>query len=73
MALPKISAVFAEWVGYERAKLRKFTGTKRNLGVKGKLTLEEVLAQALEQYGNMTDSELDEYKMSHGHCVKSVY
>ncbi len=66
-------AVFAEWVCFEREKLKKFTSTKRNLGVKGKLTLEEVLAQAIVQHGQMTNDELDEYKMSHGHCVKSVY
>ncbi|WP_313491917.1 MULTISPECIES: hypothetical protein [Sphingobacterium] len=66
-------AVFAEWVCYERAKLEKFKGTKNNLGVKGKLTLEQVLAQAIDQYGHMTECELNEYKMSHGHCVKSVY
>ncbi|CDS93684.1 conserved hypothetical protein [Sphingobacterium sp. PM2-P1-29] len=66
-------AVFAEWVCFERAKLEKFNGTKNNLGVKGKLTLEEVLAQAIVQHGHMTNDELDEYKMSHGHCVKSVY
>lgn len=65
--------VFAEWVCYERAKLEKFIGKKNNLGVKGKLTLEQVLEQAIQQYGHMTASELDEYKMSHGHCVKSVY
>ncbi|MNJ95322.1 hypothetical protein D3C87_130320 [compost metagenome] len=66
-------AVFAEWVSYESAKLKKFSDAKNNLGVKGKLTLEEVLKQAIEQFGHMTEKELDEYKMSHGHCVKSVY
>lgn len=67
-------AVFAEWVSYEKAKLKKFAALgKANLGVKGKFTLEQVLQQAIEQYGYMTDVELDEYKMSHGHCVKSTY
>lgn len=70
----KYPAVFAEWVSYEKAKLKKFAhSANKNLGVKGRFTLEEVLKQAIEQYGYMTESELDDYKMSHGHCVKSTY
>ena len=67
-------AVFYEWVSYEKAKLEKFAGSsKANLGVKGKFTLEVVLQQAIAEFGHMSDCELDEHKMSHGHCVKSAY
>ena len=44
-----------------------------NLGVWGKKTLPEVLKIAEEKFGHMTTEELYEYKMSHGHCVKSKY
>lgn len=67
--------VFYEWQGYEQAKLNKFSNAniKSNLGVKGNLTLAEFLDQAITEYGHMTDKQLNEYKMSHGHCVKSAY
>ena len=45
----------------------------RNMGVFGKKRIPQVLYEALEKYGYMTDSELNEYKFSHGHCVKSKY
>ena len=45
----------------------------RNLGVWGKKTLPEVLQKAVEKFGHMSPGELDEYKMSHGHCVMSKY
>lgn len=62
------------WVSYERDKLDKCKGhTKRNLGVKGEKTLEEILEEAIQEFGHMTAEELDEYKMSHGHCVLSAY
>lgn len=67
-------AVFEEWVGLEAAKLQKFAylGAK-NYGVFGKRALREVLADAQGKYGQMSDVELDDYKFSHGHCVKSRY
>ena len=40
-------------------------------GVFGSRRLPEVLDRAQKKYGHMTDEELHEYKMSHGHCVKS--
>lgn len=65
---------FYEWVGYENEKLKKFESKgDKNLGVFGKKRLEEVLELAIQQFGHLTDSELEEYKMSHGHCVKSKY
>lgn len=67
--------VFYEWQAYEQAKLNKFSNAniKSNLGVKGNMTLAEFLNQAITEYGHMTDEQLNEYKMSHGHCVKSAY
>lgn len=67
--------VFSEWQDYEQAKLNKFSNAniKSNLGVKGNITLAVFLDQAIAEYGHMTDEQLNEYKMSHGHCVKSAY
>lgn len=67
--------VFYEWQAYEQAKLNKFSNAniKSNLGVKGNMTLAEFLNQAIAEYGHMTDEQLEVYKMSHGHCVKSAY
>lgn len=67
--------IFYEWQAYENAKLQKFRNAEisRNLGVKGELTLAQFLGQAITEYGHWTDEQLNEYKMSHGHCVKSAY
>ena len=47
---------------------------KNNLGVWGTTKLlPEILEEAIEKHGHMTDEELIEYKMSHGHCVMSSY
>lgn len=48
---------------------------KKNLGVWGKegLNLFAVLKKAIKEYGHMSDADLDEYKLSHGHCIKSKY
>lgn len=65
---------FYDWVELERAKLEKHAGlVTKNYGVYGNITLTEKLAQAKEKYGHWTDEQLWEYKMSHGHCVKSTY
>jgi 3'-phosphoadenosine 5'-phosphosulfate sulfotransferase (PAPS reductase)/FAD synthetase len=44
-----------------------------NLGVWGKKLLPEMLIIAEEKYGHMTIEELEDYKMSHGHCVKNKF
>lgn len=62
-----------EWVQYEINKRYYHPGEKRNLGVKGEKTLPEILAEAIEEFGDWTDDQLNEYKMSHGHCVNSQY
>lgn len=43
------------------------------MGVWGTKTLPEVLETAISKYGHFSDDELNDYKMSHGHCVKSKY
>lgn len=62
-----------EWKRYEKAKLVKNVAKPRNLGVKGEMTLQEYLDEALLEFGHLTDKELDDYKFSHGHCVMSSY
>ena len=65
---------FAEWVEMEKAKLDRFEGlVDKNYGVYGAITLPQKLEQAQKKYGYMSNAELWEYKMSHGHCVKSAY
>jgi hypothetical protein len=68
---------FWEWVDLERAKVAKShlrgISDHKNLGVFGKLMLPEVLQIALQKYGHLTNDQLNEYKMSHGHCVQSTY
>ena len=64
---------FYQWVEYERRKLEKNKDREINYGVFGKKTLEEVLEEAIEEHGHMSDAELEEHKMSHGHCVMSKY
>lgn len=65
---------YHHWVRLEAAKLEKFAHKgDKNLTVWGKKTLPEKLEEALEKYGDWTDEELDDYKFSHGHCVKSKY
>ena len=64
-----------DWVRIEKNKMDKWAhlGPDKNLGVWGKKTLPEVLAQAIDKHGHMSDADLEEYKMSHGHCVSSKY
>ena len=46
---------------------------KNNLGVWGTKLLPEVLQEAIDKFGHLSDAELHEFKMSHGHCVASQY
>lgn len=68
-------ADFQEWVELEKAKLEKFAHLgERNVGVFGsRKTLPEILAEAEKQHGHMTLEELEDYRFSHGHCVRSRY
>lgn len=67
------TAVFNEWVRLESNKLEKYKHKEKNFGVYGKITLTEKLAKAQSLYGHWTDEELNDYKFSHGHCIKSKY
>ena len=66
---------YEKWVVLEANKIKanSHLPKEKNMGVWGKHTLPESLAIAQEKFGHMSDEELYEYKMSHGHCVKSKY
>ena len=68
---------YADWVRIESVKIAKEKSKglpdDRNLGVWGKKLLPEVLKIAKVKHGHMSDMELNDYKMSHGHCVMSKY
>lgn len=73
-------ADYNEWVLIEDNKIKNFKGTGANHGVwptrrqdPGTRTLPMVLAGAQEKHGHMSDEQLHDYKMSHGHCVASKY
>lgn len=66
-----------QWIRYEDRKIQKYESQgvdpKKNLTVWGTKRLAQVVAEAETEFGHMTDDQLDEYKMSHGHCVSSKY
>lgn len=64
---------YAKWVELEANKIAANQHVENNLGVWGNKLLPEKLVQVTEKYGHMTDEDLREYTMSHGHCVKSKY
>ncbi len=65
---------YKRWVKLEGVKLKRFQDKgDKNLGVFGKRTLPQALEFATKKFGHMSDAELKDYKMSHGHCVKSKY
>lgn len=68
-------AVYSEWVDLEAQKLQKWGHLEpdRNLGVFGRRPLPVVLADAAERYKDMSDADLDEYRMTHGHCIRSAF
>lgn len=71
-------AKFNEWVRVEKAKLIKWKHKEleeppKNYGVYGLKSLKQKLERALKLYGHWTDEQLNEYKYSHGHCIKSKY
>lgn len=65
---------FQEWVEIERRKIARFEGkTEKNHGVyNSKKTLVDKLNQAIEKYGEWTNKQLSEYKMSHGCATNSI-
>lgn len=69
---------YDDWVVLEQAKIEANRDhcegmNKPNFGVWGDKLLPQVLVRALSKYGHWTDEQLQEYKMSHGHCVQSKY
>lgn len=67
------NAEYHRWVHLEQNKINNNTSSEKNFGVWGKKLLPEVLKEAQEKHGHMTNAELKEYRFSHGHCVKSAY
>ena len=68
--------VYKEWVVLEANKIAAYkdkTPPEKNFGVFGRRTLPEVLEQAKAKYGTMTDKELQDHKMVHGHSNLSAY
>jgi 3'-phosphoadenosine 5'-phosphosulfate sulfotransferase (PAPS reductase)/FAD synthetase len=69
--------VYWKWVAIEARKIAKFArrglAPKRNHGVFGARLLPDVLAEARLKYGHLTHEEIDRYKLSYGHCVRSKY
>lgn len=66
---------YNKWVELEANKIKanSHVDPKKNMGVWGNKLLPEVLKIAEQKFGHMTIADLKEYKMSHGHCVKSKY
>lgn len=64
---------YLKWVELEANKIKANKHIENNMGVWGTKLLPEALKIAEEKYGHMSYTELKEYKMSHGHCVKSKY
>ena len=71
-----------KWVQLEKNKFKANTHAgDRNLGVWGKWHKKEnrpyglldALADAKEKHGELTDEFIEDYKMSHGHCIMSKY
>lgn len=70
-----------QWEQMENAKLEKFKDVPTNNGIYGDISLREKLVQAKATIskdwnvpiGSLTDEQLWEYKLSHGHCVKSSF
>jgi hypothetical protein len=71
-----------EWSIMEANKLKKFEHLgKKNNGIYGNISLKEKLVQAKltiskdwkVPIGQLTNEQLWEYKLSHGHCVKSSF
>jgi hypothetical protein len=65
---------FDKWVELEANKIAaNLDKGEQNLGVWGKKLLPQKIIEVQEKYGHMTTEELEDYVMSHGHCVMSKY
>ena len=65
------------WVRLERNKLNKSRSEgqpeDKNHGPFPKTTIVTRTKLAIDKYGHWSTEQLEDYKMSHGHCVKSKY
>lgn len=67
---------YREWCELEAAKMERFRLKKpaeKNHGVWRNKTLPQVLEEAIAEFGHMSEEELFQNRMSHGHCVASQY
>ena len=64
---------FQEWVAHEARKIEKWSHVKDNRGVYGSKLLPVKLIEAQEEFGHMTDAELDDHKYSHGCAITNAY
>ncbi|MEE8165740.1 MAG: hypothetical protein V3T64_09240, partial [Myxococcota bacterium] len=64
---------FADWVGFEKAKLAKWEAkgqpAKKNFGVYGLVSLEDKLAKAELKFGHLSIAELREWRFNHSSCA----
>lgn len=68
---------FDDWVQYEANKIEawkdRVSDPSKNLGVNGKKLLPQVLREAEAEYANMSNQDINEYRMSHGHLCKNKF
>lgn len=65
---------YDEWVQLEASKIAANTHKgDKNLGVWGEKLLPQKMEEVIQKHGHMSNEELKEYRMSHGHCVMSKY
>ncbi len=57
----------------KKTKLESTKIMNKNLGVFGLKKLPEIIAEAQEKYKDWTDKMIEDYRYSHGHCVKSKF
>jgi hypothetical protein len=65
---------FIEWEEREDAKLTRFAYKgEKNLGVYGKIRLRAKLEAAIAANPNITMEQLEENRMTHGHCISNSF
>ncbi|MEQ8882647.1 MAG: phosphoadenosine phosphosulfate reductase family protein [Cytophagales bacterium] len=68
-----------QWFRHEQNKLSKFRDQQALRGQNNHtvfghdLTLDDILQEAINEFGHLTNSELSHDKFSHGHCVQTSY
>lgn len=68
---------FWHWVKLERNKLNKSRADgipeNKNNGPFGRITIIQKLKLSIVKYGHWSNEQIEDYKMSHGHCNKSKF